>query len=557
MFPARQQQIREILEQQPGWDVAASERLWRIAIEQDRDFVSLALQHFLVSREGLLQQIAEWLDLPLIEEPAQGFLSDERVRARIPGRVAQACGAWLFSETDTACHVAVLDPFDHANAETLAHGLGKAVIVYVGDPELILGHLNRLYPLPVSTLVATEEDEGLKGGPKRLEVSGASATIIDYVDAILQKAIKEGASDIHFEPFEHRFRVRYRVDGHLLEIPSQTEQLGPAIASRIKVMAHLNIAEKRVPQDGRIQVRAWGRAVDVRVSTLPTQFGESIVLRILDKTRVNLDLDLLGIPEDVLCQLRQVIKVPNGIFLATGPTGSGKTTTLYSALRELNRSDRKLLTVEDPVEYDLDGVVQVQTHAMIGLDFARTLRAFLRHDPDIILLGEIRDSETARIAVQASLTGHLVFSSLHTNDAVGSVTRLVDMGIEPYLVAASLVGVLAQRLLRRLNPLEREIYVPATEEIRALEIEEADVGDLFFWRPTTKARSEGTIFQGRVGVYEWLLVNDGFRESITRLRSHSELVRMAKQLGMRDLRADGVRALRQGHTIVEEVLRHT
>jgi len=553
MFKGRDSELAEILEAAAVLEIGQLEAYSKQAFEQSREFGECVISGGALSESQLLQIVAAHLELGLMQDFAGERVDAAHIPKNVPMQIALRYGVFLLGEDFDGMHLAVADPFDHEIEMDLEHLLSRSVHLYVANPGWVESQIAAVYPDH-----ELSKGPGAVDGERAMVVAGLenSATIIDYVDRLLQKSIHDGASDIHFEPFEHCFRIRYRVDGVLREIPSHAEHLGSAIVSRIKVMAQLNIAEDRVPQDGRIRVQSMGRFVDVRVSTLPTQFGESVVLRILDKSRVHLDLDLLGMPDDVSSALKRCIHVPNGIFLATGPTGSGKTTTLYSALRKLNQPGSKLLTVEDPVEYDIDGIVQVQTHSHIGLDFARALRAFLRHDPDKILLGEIRDPETARIAVQASLTGHMVFSSLHTNDAAGAVTRFVDMGVEPYLVAASLIAVLAQRLLRRVDPDNSEAYIPDDVVLGMLACSREDIGDAMFFRPRDSSLPGGG-YRGRVGLYEMIVINDNFREAITLRNSHSELVKLAAMCGMRNLRSDGIRILKLGHTTVEEVIRYT
>lgn len=552
MYKGNDQEIYDLVLEADFVSREELDQIRRRAFEQDQALATVFLEKGM-ELEALLGLVSKETGVPMISQGSIDLIRAERLTDRLPKKLALGYGVLLVDESEEHCDLLVANPFDHNLEADLSHFLEKQVRLWMSDPVCVQKHLENLYGDD------REDPKDFNAVDAGAVVSGDSlndATIVDYVDMLIQKSIREGASDIHFEPFENSYRIRYRVDGNLKEIPSHTGHLGDVITSRIKVMAGLNIAEKRIPQDGRIQVQAMGRQVDIRVSTLPTQFGESVVLRVLDKSSVNLDLDLLGMPERVLQQLRTAIRAPNGIFLATGPTGSGKTTTLYSALRELNDPESKLLTVEDPVEYDIGGIVQVQTHAMIGLDFARVLRAFLRHDPDRILLGEIRDTETARIAVQASLTGHMVFSSLHTNNASGAVTRFVDMGVEPYLVAASLVAVIAQRLLRRLNPEVSESYAPSDFELEQLGFAQEDLNGRLFCRENPSVE-EGDFFKGRVGLYEMLSVNDEFREGITGMLSHTELERIAIRNGMDTLRVDALRVLLDGLSTTKEVLRYT
>lgn len=546
MFKGRDREIFDLLKTERLIDPGKLVWSMKEAFKQARSLTDILFESKVIGRDELLALVAKALELPLLDTSRSLPLGPDEISSRIPRKLAITHGVFLIDEDEENCHVAVIDPFDHETKMDLAHLLGKSIYLYLGDPIWIENRISDCYSDIAEIIQKVHELS------ETVDCECKADTLIVYVDTLLRKAIQEGASDIHFEPFEYCFRIRYRVDGTLREIPSQVNQLGDAIVSRIKVVARLNISETRVPQDGRMQLQVLGRVVDIRVSTLPTQFGESVVLRILDKSKVNLDLNMLGIPEDLLVQLRNVIHQPNGIFLATGPTGSGKTTTLYSALCELNQPGSKLLTVEDPVEYDIDGIIQVQTHHLIGLDFSRVLRAFLRHDPDKILLGEIRDPESAKIAVQASLTGHMVFSSLHTNDATGAINRFVDMGVEPYLVAASLVAVIAQRLLRRLNLDACEAYAPSDADLVELECSKETFSGKPFYRPRG---DEG--YRGRVGLFELLVVNDRFREAITQMSSHGELCRIASENGMRTLRTDGIRALLEGLTSVPEVLRYT
>jgi len=374
---------------------------------------------------------------------------------------------------------------------------------------------------------------------------------------VLLQAIKDKASDIHFEPFEDEFKMRYRIDGVLYEMMPPPAHIAPAISSRIKVMANLDIAERRMPQDGRIELSVNNQPIDLRVSVLPTMFGESVVMRVLDRSNVSLDLDKIGMREDELLNFRQLIRKPNGIVIVTGPTGSGKTTTLYSALRELNDISSKLITAEDPVEYDIDGIIQCQIKAEIELTFGRILRSMLRQDPDIILVGEIRDKETAEIAVQASLTGHLVFSTLHTNDAPSAIARLLDLGLEPFLVTATLEGILAQRLVRRICNNCKTQYQPTEEQLMELELRSDDVVGKIFYYGKGCEMCNNTGYRGRMGIYEMMTLDDEQRDLIIQHASTQVLRAEAKKRGMRTLRQAGLLAIYDGITTIEEVVRET
>ena len=398
--------------------------------------------------------------------------------------------------------------------------------------------------------------------PADLLESEDDAPIIRLINGVLTQAIRENASDIHLEPFEDRLSIRFRVDGVLREVMAPARGLAGLITSRIKVMSRLDIAEKRVPQDGRIGLKIAGRPVDVRVSTLPSNHGERVVLRLLDKQAGRLDLAELGMDTATEQRMADLITRPHGILLATGPTGSGKSTTLYSALLRLNDRSRNIMTVEDPIEYDLDGIGQTQVNSKVDLTFARGLRAILRQDPDVVMVGEIRDLETARIAVQASLTGHLVLSTLHTNTAVGAITRLVDMGIEPFLLASSMIGVLAQRLVRVINPDVRETYEISSDELLRLGIDDRDShhggkrGSTTLYRPQANLNEGQNPYRGRTGIYELVVINEALRQAIHDGAAERVLHDLARELAPSML-DDGWRKAKAGVTSLEEVLRVT
>lgn len=388
-----------------------------------------------------------------------------------------------------------------------------------------------------------------------LEARAGESPVIRYVNYIIQSAVKEGASDIHVEPGEKKLKVRFRIDGILFEMMNPPPGMSAAIVSRLKIMADLDISERRVPQDGRIRCTVQGRKLDLRVSTLPVGYGEKVVMRILDTKSINVELEDLGFDEQTLEIWKGQIKQPHGIVLVTGPTGSGKTTTLYSSMRQLDKNKLNLSTVEDPIEYHLDGITQTQTHEKIGMTFAKALKALLRQDPDIIMLGEIRDHETAHIAVQAALTGHLVLSTLHTNDAPSSVTRLVNIGLEPFLVGAAVNAVLAQRLLRRLCQNCRAKEAPSEEMAEFLELQGLPSGEM--WCPQGCEKCRNTGYSGRVGAYELLAVDDSLRDVIARNPNVSEFRRMCLERGMQSLRQDGITKAMAGLTSIPEVIRVT
>jgi len=400
-------------------------------------------------------------------------------------------------------------------------------------------------------LLGDEEDE------LGIEEAAGSTPVIRFVNLVLYQAVNDRASDIHFEPFEKEFKIRYRVDGALYEMRPPAKRLAMPIISRVKVMSNLNIAERRLPQDGRIQLTIAGRQIDLRVSTLPTQFGESVVLRVLDRSVVSLDLENLGLPTDVYDAIIQDIDRPNGIIVVTGPTGSGKTTTLYSCLRRINKVENKLLTAEEPVEYDIEGIIQVPINEAADNTFHNVLRAFLRQDPDVMMVGEIRDLDTAQISVQAALTGHMVFSTLHTNDAAGAVTRLIDMDVEPYLISSTLTAILGQRLVRTICTHCKTAYEPDDDLLESLGLTREDVAGRPFYYGTGCQHCNDTGYHGRKGIYEYLRVTDTVRQLIDERKPTLIIREQAIREGMRPLREDGIRSVLDGYTTAEEVLKYT
>lgn len=447
--------------------------------------------------------------------------------------------------------------------------MGFKVTAKIGDPELIEKLVSKHYNAAAESITDIIGDLSSDNTLKELKNRGESIdldTLKDAADSnpvrklvnlVLLQAIKDKASDIHFEPFETEFKMRYRIDGVLYEMMPPPAHIAAALSSRVKVMAGLDIAERRLPQDGRIELNVNNQPIDLRVSVLPTMFGESVVMRVLDRGNVSLDLDKLGMREDELATFRQLIRKPNGIVVVTGPTGSGKTTSLYSALRELNDVSSKLITAEDPVEYDIDGIIQCQVKPDIELTFARILRSMLRQDPDTILVGEIRDKETAEIAVQASLTGHLVFSTLHTNDAPSAIARLLDLGLEPFLVTATLEGILAQRLVRKLCNNCKTEYQPSLEQLMELELRPEDVSGRTFYYGKGCDNCNNTGYRGRQGIYEIMLLDDEMKDQIVQHASTQILRQEAKKRGMRSLRQSGLMAIYDGITTIEEVVRET
>ena len=392
-----------------------------------------------------------------------------------------------------------------------------------------------------------------------LEDAGSDNAVVRLVTNMLAQAIANGASDIHLEPFEDEFKMRYRIDGVLYEMKTQPKEIAMAIVSRIKILSKLDIAERRLPQDGRIsyQLAADKEPIDLRVAVLPTMYGESVVLRVLDRSAVQLELDRIGLREDELAKMRLIINKPNGIVLVTGPTGSGKTTTLYAALRELNQVDTKILTAEDPVEYDIDGMIQCQVNLEQELTFARLLRSFLRQDPDIILVGEIRDLETAQISIQASLTGHLVFATLHTNDAPSSILRLLDLGVESFLLTATIEAIVAQRLVRRICTKCKEEFAPSEEHLMELSLRTADIQGRTLYRGRGCDNCTKSGYKGRMAIFEIMLMDDELRDLVMQQASTAVLQSESRKRGMRTLRESGLLALFEGQTTIDEIVRET
>jgi general secretion pathway protein E len=465
---------------------------------------------------------------------------------------------------DSVVIVATSDPYNVDAINQLRICFGRPVKVVVTSPEEVARAINAIRTSLMSDRTSSltssdEDDQDDFHAPLKIDVTDAEdddAPIIRYVNAIIFKASSERASDVHIESFEDKLKVRFRIDGVLYDIASEDKAFQAAIISRIKVMSGLNIAEKRLPQDGRIGLKIAGKDVDIRVSTVPTQYGERIVLRLLDKTATVLDLEILGIEGQTLAALEKLIRKPNGIILLTGPTGSGKTTTLYSCLTRINTPDLNILTVEDPIEYQLEGIGQMQVNPKINFTFANGLRAILRQDPDIVMVGEIRDAETADISINASLTGHLVFSTLHTNDSSGAISRLLDMGIEPFLVSSSLLAVLAQRLVRRLCPNCREAHEISDAELRELGMNPKLVTSRTIYGPGGQGCSncQGTGYIGRTGIHELLIIDEEIRSLIIQRVDSSTIKASAIKRGFETLRTDGARKVLRGVTSMEEVL---
>jgi len=517
-----------------------------------------------VAAEDLSRALAKQWGLPYAEQIPQQWLDKQAVTTLPLEFLKKHCVIPLVNNDSEPVTVAVGDPLDVRGFDAVANTLGKRCTRMVCTPAVIDAALSRCYyqdgDSAATILEDLTEDDGLaqaatgQHAEDLLDVANR-APIVKLVNTIFFQAVDCRASDIHVEPYEHAVRVRFRIDGVLHNRFTPPRQYVAALISRLKVMANLNIAERRLPQDGRSRIKIGDKEIDIRVSTIPTSGGERVVLRLLDKTSARLGLHDLGLPPETEALFRTFIRMPHGIVLLTGPTGSGKTTTLYGALSEINKEDKNILTVEDPIEYQLPGVGQMQIRQKIGLTFANCLRHVLRQDPNVIMVGEIRDHETAEIAIQAALTGHLVFSTLHTNDAPTAVTRLLDMGIEPYLIASSVAGIMAQRLVRVICPKCKEQFAPDAETLSVFEHLPSPPERLF--RGTGCTHCIETGYLGRTGIFELLAVDDQIRDLIMKQTGSSPIKQAAIRNGMRTLRDDGLRKILAGETTVEEVLRVT
>jgi len=571
----------------PGIDELKGRQVGRILVKMNRvtrDQLMEALT-FQKSKGGALGRILidlgyiKEIDLNIALAAQRGYeminlegikIPEEAIKA-VPPQIATTNKVLpiTFDGGTKTVTVAMASPENFRALDDLRSLMGYQVEAKIADLEqiekLLAKHYNTAAQGMSDILGELNSDDTLKDLKNRgesidletLKEAADSNPVRKLINLVLLQAIKDKASDIHFEPFENEFKMRYRIDGVLYEMLPPPPHIAPAIASRIKVMANLDIAERRLPQDGRIELTVNNQPIDLRVSVLPTMFGESTVMRVLDRSNVQLDLDKLGLREDDLKVTRQLIHKPNGIIIVTGPTGSGKTTTLYSALRELNDPSSKLITAEDPVEYDIDGVIQCQVKPDIELTFARILRSMLRQDPDIVMVGEIRDIETGEIAVQASLTGHLVFTTVHTNDAPSTIARLLDLGLEPFLVTATLEGVIAQRLVRKICLNCKTEYTPTEEQLMELELRPEDVEGRVFYYGKGCDNCNNTGYRGRLGIFEIMTLDDDLRDMIIRHASTQVLRAEAKKRGMRSLRQAGLLLIYDGVTTIEEVVRET
>jgi type IV pilus assembly protein PilB len=532
---------------------------------------TILIERQILDLDGQLQMMAEHLATEVVRNVHELELAPEVIKS-VPPATARMYQCLPIELTGNSLKVAFADPMNPQQSDELAFIVHKEIIPVVADPTQIVTALNKHYAEQAESFdeilmelggggedLVKEVEQAATGDQTEaaLEAMANETPIIRFVNLVLFQAVQDRASDIHFEPFEDEFKIRYRVDGALYEMAPPPKYLGLPVTSRIKILANMNISERRMPQDGRISMTLGGKRIDLRVSTLPTRFGESVVLRVLDRSSVNLELESIGLPEPIYRPTVDMISQPNGIFIVTGPTGCGKTTTLYACLKKVNALDSKLLTSEDPVEYDLEGVMQVQVNEAQGLTFAKALRAFLRQDPDIIMLGEMRDLETAQIAVQSSLTGHLVLTTLHTNDAPGAVTRMVDMGVEPFLISSTILGVLAQRLVRTICQKCRSPFEPTESQLAQLNLSAYDVGDKTFYYGRGCADCNDTGYKGRKGIFELLAISETLRNMINERAPAVVLRQKAIELGMTTLREDGLRCIFDGSTTVEEVIKYT
>ncbi len=558
--------IGEILQVTADVSSAQLEEALAQQVEKGGRLGELLMSAKVISEEQLLKALSLQLDLPFVARLPVEQITPELL-SKVPINFAKQSKLLPVRVEDGTVVCATSDPLDTALLDEARQLLDAPVSALLAPSQAILDGINSVYDRAANEAERLMDNMAmddldtlaheLEEPQDLLDAADDEAPIIKLVNSLLFQAAKERASDIHIEPFERELAVRFRVDGVLREKIKPPKRFQKAIASRVKIMGNLNIAETRLPQDGRIRIKLAGRDIDIRLSTVPTSFGERIVMRLLDKSVVILDLAEIGFSPDQLDVMDSLITRSHGILLVTGPTGSGKTTTLYAALSKINNPDLNILTVEDPVEYQITGIGQVQANPKIDLTFASALRSFLRQDPDVIMVGEIRDLETAEIAIQASLTGHLVFSTVHTNDAPGAITRLIDMGVEPFLVASSLVGVLAQRLVRVACKDCREAYSPTDEELAEMGLQRSDMareGVTQIYRATGCSNCNSTGYRGRTGIYEMMIVSDDIRQQVLRKVDSNTIKRSAIAQGMRTLLQDGARKVLRGITTSAELL---
>jgi len=554
--------LGEILIERGKLDAAGLDRALRIQDDSGEKLGVLLVTLGVVAQRDVSEALANQLGLPLVE--AASYPELPILEERVSARFLRESRALPLAEDETELALAMADPTDEYTVNAFEMVTGRKVRPQVAIPMELEAALERLYGAGKSALgqilgdVEQRDDLAFDADVQQLKDLASEAPVIRMVSLIITNALDTRASDIHIEPFENRLIVRYRIDGVLHEVESPPRRLSAAVISRIKIMANLDIAERRLPQDGRIRLRVQGKEIDLRVSTVPTMHGESVVMRILDKGGVALDFKRLGFEDDTMKKFLNVLMEPHGILLVTGPTGSGKTTTLYTALDRLNQPDVKILTVEDPVEYQMAGINQIQVKPQIDLTFANALRSIVRQDPDVIMIGEIRDLETAQIAVQSALTGHLVLSTVHTNDAASTVNRLLDMGVEDYLLTSTVIGILAQRLVRTLCPACKTSYTALPEVVAELGLHKfAPPGDITLYHAKGCKECAQTGFIGRISIMEMLPMSDPLRTHIMRHANSAELRTEAIREGMVTMYEDGMRKALNGSTTFEEVLRVT
>lgn len=558
--------ILQILVNNGYIDEEGAADLQDLAKTEAKSVRQLVIDQEIVTEDDLLGCMAANEDTEAIDLGSMTI--ETEVTEAIPASTARMYNVFPVAADDMSVTLATFDLVDPRISDEMLFTLSKEVrFVFAREKDVMdriaqyYGDSNDSVADMIKSLGEGMSDEDAMGANSddiaSIESAANSSAIIRFVNLVLYQGVVDRASDIHIEPFENDFKIRYRVDGALYEMKAPDVKMAPAIISRIKILSNLNISERRIPQDGRIALTVAGKPVDLRVSCLPTAHGESVVMRILDQSATSLDLENVGLPEDVYEQITMDVEKPNGIFIVTGPTGSGKTTTLYSILRRINQIDTKLLTAEEPVEYNVDGIVQVPIDPKVGNTFAKVLRAFLRQDPDVMMIGEIRDLETAEIAIQAALTGHFVFSTLHTNDAAGAVTRFVDMNVAPYLLSSTLEGVLGQRLVRTCCRECRQAYEPDDETLERIEMTRDQIGGRPFYYGAGCKVCNGTGYKGRKAVVEYLRISNPLRELINTRAPTLILREKARELGMRTMREHGIQSILDGYTTVDEVLRYT
>jgi general secretion pathway protein E len=557
---ALEERIAEQLQARGRLKEADLGRARRLLEESGGTLIALMTRIGLVSERDVAEASAEVLDLPLMAQ--RDFPEAAPANVQLSLRFLKQMHVCPVAEDEQTVDLLVADPQDPYPIEAVRMATGRDVRIRIGVRSEIGALIERLYGAGRSAMGAIVENlaEGDGRGEddiEHLRDLASEAPVIRLVNLVIQRAVEARASDIHIEPFENRLKVRIRIDGVLAEVESPPAGSTAAVISRVKIMAKLNIAERRLPQDGRIMIRVQGKELDLRVSTVPTAHGESVVMRILDRESIVFDFHKLGFTDEFLPKFMHVLEQPHGILLVTGPTGSGKTTTLYTALSRINTPDVKIITVEDPVEYQIEGINQIQAKPQIGLDFAHALRSIVRQDPDVIMIGEMRDLETARIAIQSALTGHLVLSTLHTNNAAGGITRLLDMGVEDYLLTSTVNGILAQRLVRRIEPIHREAYAALPEVVEEFKLRRYTQADpVMLQRPMPSALT-ATGYLGRTTIMEFLVMADPIRRLIMQHADMGKIEAEARELGMRTMYEDGLVKALDGVTTIEEVLRVT